>query len=90
MAILFNNNFEYKIDKMVRNVDGCFIIMDMEILNKHLTLVNMYGPSSGDNPAFFDNICKKIMETGNQYTITVGDWNVFSILTLMPITTELL
>ena len=35
------------------DTDGCFIIMDTEVMNERITLANVYGPSAGDNPGFF-------------------------------------
>ena len=32
VAIPFNSNFEYKVHSVVRDTDGCFIIMDIEIV----------------------------------------------------------
>ena len=43
------------------------------MLNMRLTLVNVDRPSSCDNPAFFDNISKKIKGTGNQYGVIGGN-----------------
>ena len=53
VAVLFNSNFEYKVHSVVRDADGCFIIMDIKMMNKHITLANVYGPSAADNPGFF-------------------------------------
>ena len=50
VASLFNHNFEYNLHNVIRDADGCFIIMDVEILNKRVTLINVKGPSSGDKP----------------------------------------
>ena len=76
MATLFSNNSEYKTYKVDQDATGCFIITDMEMLNMCLTLVNVDGPSSCDNPAFFDNISKKIKGTGNQYRVIGGNYIV--------------
>lgn len=76
VAILFNNNFEYKLHNVVRDKNGQYIFMDIEMLDKRITLVNLYGPSAGDQPAFFDTIGEKIKEFGNNYLIVGGDWNV--------------
>ena len=46
------------------------------MMNERITLANVYGPSAGDNPGFFERIFKKIKEVGNNYTIIGGDWNV--------------
>ena len=53
VAILINSNFEYTVHSVVRDTDGCFIIMDIKMMNKHITLANVYGPSAADNPGFF-------------------------------------
>lgn len=75
VGILFNNNFEYKLHKVVKDSDGCFIIMDIEFLNKRFTMINVYGPSSGDNPDFFEKISEHIDQFDNEYIISAGDWN---------------
>ena len=76
VAILFNNNFDYKIHRVNRDTNGCYIIVDIEILSKRVTLVNVYGPSYGDKREFFDKIGKLIEEFGNSCIIIGGDWNV--------------
>ena len=75
VAILFNNNFEYKVHKVIRDPEGAYIVLDIELLKKRLTLVNVYGPSSGDNPNFIERLKDYIAEIGNDYTICAGDWN---------------
>ena len=53
VAILFENNFEYKIHNILKDDEGRYILIDIEMLNKRLTLANLYAPSSGDHPEFF-------------------------------------
>ena len=53
VAILFNNNFEYVVHSVERDPNGCFVALDIEMLKKRLSLINVYGPSSGDDPSFF-------------------------------------
>ena len=53
VAILFSNNFEYKIHSVLKDTEGRYIIMDIEMLNKRMTVANVYAPSSGDHPEFF-------------------------------------
>ena len=81
VAILFNNTFEYKIFEVFRDPDGSYIILDVEIMKKRITLVNVYGPSSGDKPDFF-NISNQIDRMGNQLIIAGGDWNVLLTITI--------
>lgn len=75
VAVLFRNNFEYKLHNVTRDPAGCYIVLDIELLKKRMTLVNVYGPSSGDDPKFFDTVNDKILEIGNECVIVVGDWN---------------
>ena len=53
VAILFKNNFEYKIHNIFKDDEGRYILIDIEMLNKHITLASVYAPSSGDHPEFF-------------------------------------
>ena len=52
VAILFNNNFDYKVHNVHRDKNGQYIVMDIEMMEKRITLVNLYGPSAGDIPIF--------------------------------------
>ena len=45
VAILLNNNFEFKIHSIFRDYDGNLLIVDLTICNQRLTLLNIYGPS---------------------------------------------
>ena len=46
-------------------------------------MVNVYGPSSGDKPDFFDDFSYQIDRIGNQLIIAGGDWNVFFLILLL-------
>ena len=76
VAILFNNNFEHKVHKVLRDDDGHFLLLDIEFLHKRITLANIYGPSAGDNPDFLKLLGTKLEEIGNDKVIMGGDWNV--------------
>ena len=75
VAILFRPTFEYKLHGIKKDPNGCYIMMDIELLNKRVTLVNVYGPSAGDNPDFFSKIHELIDEIGNEKNIVGGDFN---------------
>jgi exonuclease III len=75
VGILFNNNFEFQVHNVVKDVNGCYIIVDIEMLKERFTLLNIYGPSSGDNPEFFANVFNLVKEIGNDKVITAGDFN---------------
>ena len=62
---------------MVRDTDGCFIVMNIETMNKRIALANVYGPIAGDIPSFFEKQQqpkkkKKKKNVGNDYTIILG------------------
>ena len=75
VAILFNSTFEHKIHKVIKDPHGNYIIMDLDMLDKRITLVNVYGPSAGDSPQFFEKIFNLINDLGNETIISGGDWN---------------
>ena len=75
VAILFNNNFEFKIHKTITDCSGNFIIIEIEVLTKRFLLVNIYGPNK-DNPNFYEKISNYVKELNNVNIIMVGDWNL--------------
>ena len=75
VAILLNNNFEYKIHKTLRDNNGNLIIVDIEINNKRISLINIYGPNR-DSPEFYEQIGNMLKEQGNEVTIWTGDFNL--------------
>ena len=52
VGILFNNNFYFQILKYFVDPEGRFIIADIKIQDKTLTLVSIYAPNK-DEPTFF-------------------------------------
>ena len=66
---------EYKIVNIKKDGEGNFILLDMIIEDKKLTLVTIYGPNE-DRPDFFRKIADSIEEIGNDTCIMVGDFNV--------------
>ena len=51
---LLNNNFEYKVEKVISDINGNYIIFDINIEGKKFTLINLYGPNN-DKPNFTRN-----------------------------------
>ena len=76
VAVLFNNNFEHKVRNVIRDPEGCYIVIDIEVREKRITLVNLYGSSSKDNFQFFDDLFHMVENVGNEDIIMGGDWNV--------------
>ena len=59
VAILFNNNLEYKITH--KEIDGNYVMVDLDFSSVSLRVINIYAPIY-DSPAFFQNILKLIEE----------------------------
>ena len=76
VAVLFRNNFDFSLHTVIRDDEGKHIILDIEMLGKRMTLVNLYAPSSGDHPEYFEKIEKDIDKIANNYILIGGDWNV--------------
>lgn len=74
VMILINNNFEQKVDRIITDKNGNFVILDITVQGKKLTIANVYGPNQ-DNPNFYINLFNKITETENDQLILCGDWN---------------
>ena len=75
VAILFKNNFEFKVKNVHRDHQGNLIVLDMEIEENRLSLAVVYGPNQ-DNPNFYQNMQKTLTRFGNQKILIVGDWNL--------------
>ena len=75
VMVLINNNFEQTVKNIRTDKNGNYIILDMEIQGKEITLVNLYGPNE-DSPQFYENIIKKKSEFENENVIICGDLNL--------------
>ena len=71
---LMKNNFEYKVERVKTDKNGNYIILNIIIQGKRITLVNLYGPNQ-DYPNFYTNIKQKVSEFENDQVIMCGDWN---------------
>ena len=61
--------FEYKIYNILKDDEGRYILIDIEMLNKRLTLANLYAPSSGDHPEFFDKVINEVVSMDNELIV---------------------
>ena len=75
VAILFNNNFDFKVTNIIKGSCGNFLIFTIKTMNKELVLVNVYGPNS-DDPQFYISLKEKIQKLNNANIIFGGDWNL--------------
>lgn len=56
---------------------GNFVIIDVTIDGKRLTLVNIYGPNK-DSPVFFDNLFINITSFEDKCVLICGDFSYIS------------
>lgn len=75
VCILFNNDFEYKVHKVKRDLGGNSLILDLEIEGKRVTLINLYGPNE-DSPEFYQTLVEGIEDFDNDTRIICGDFNL--------------
>ena len=75
VAILFNNNFDFKVHKLKRDEGGNLLGLDVVIEDKKFTLINLYGPNV-DTPLFYDSVSEVIDNFDNQACVLCGDFNL--------------
>ena len=75
VAILFNNNFEYKILQSKKDQNGNLLGLNIKIEDNNITLITLYGPNS-DSPDFCDKVSEIIEEFDNHTVIVTGDYNL--------------
>ena len=75
VAILFNNNFQFQIQKQITDPEGRFIIADIETEDRVMTLVNVYAPNE-DNPTFFKHVSEKLSSFECDFIVFGGDFNL--------------
>ena len=64
-----------KLKKSKQDTHGNFIVVDLEIEGKRLTLVNLYGPNE-DSPEFYIKLAEILEEYNNDTYILCGDFNL--------------
>ena len=74
VGIVISKKLKHTIVRKIVDREDNFLLLDMEIMGKNLTLGSIYGPNEDDMP-FFENLKKGIKELKNQNTIIGGDWN---------------
>ena len=58
VAILFENNFEYKIHIILKDKVGRYILINIEMLNKLLTIANVYAPRVAITLRIFETVMR--------------------------------
>ena len=74
-AMLFNNNFTFQISKTYSDPEGRFIICDLTVNGKQLTLTNIYAPNNDDSN-FFTSVFSHLADFKCDEIIIGGDFNL--------------
>ena len=75
VCILFNINLEFEVIRQFSDPEERFIIIDIKIENKIITLVNIYAPND-DNPAFFKKVLSHLLSFDCEEIVLGGDFNL--------------
>ena len=75
VAILLNNNFEFKVKKVYKDEGGNFLFVLLETMDMSLLLVSVYGPNR-DSPDFYEDLQKYIGEVDYTNIVMGGDFNL--------------
>ena len=78
VAVLFKNNFEYKVHSVVKDDEDRYILIDIEMLNKLMTIANIYAPSSGDHPEYLEKVIREVVLLDNESIVIGGDYFLVS------------
>ena len=75
VAILINNNFEFKALRVKQDINGNYIIIEAMIEGHNVTLCNIYAPND-DKPVFFESLFETIDDFTCEHFILCGDFNL--------------
>ena len=67
--------FEFKINQVKKDDNGNLLGLDLNIEDKIITLINIYGPNV-DTPCFYNKGAEVIENFDNQSCILCGDFNL--------------
>ena len=81
VAILFNNNLEFLVKKVYKDILGNYIFVTVTIMDREFLIVSLYGPNR-DDPEFYAELEERINDVGLENIIIGGDWNLVLDYTL--------
>ena len=74
--ILVNPKLELKIEEVISDNNGRYIILDAMVDDSHVILVNIYAPNDlNQQLAFFNDLQHTLQEFAQEYIIMGGDFN---------------
>ena len=80
VATLITNNYDFKLLKVEKDIDGRFLIIDVERNGTMYTIGNLYAPTRNfekDQQRCFGNFITQLQNMQNINTILGGDFNLY-------------
>ena len=74
VCILIKNNVDFVVHAYQGDSNGRFLILDVTVNSKRISLINVYGPNK-DNPEFFQDLFQNLELYDNEEIIMGGDFN---------------
>ena len=75
VGILVKSSISISINKVVRDIEGRYIILDVLINGLQLILVNVYAPNK-DDPDFFLDLFSILDNMDSSRLLVAGDFNI--------------
>lgn len=73
----FTKKNDYKVHSHIQDTNGNYLILDMTVFNKRLSLINIQEPNK-DDPSFNVNLFETISEIGNKRYVIRGDFSYYT------------
>ena len=74
ILILIKNNVDFVVHAYQGDNNGRFLILDVTVNSKRISLINIYGPNK-DNAEFFQDLFQNLELYDNEEIIMAGDFN---------------
>ena len=75
LMILINNNFACDIGRVLTDLNGNYVSLELKFQDKKILVVSLYGPND-DRPSFYRNLKQHIVGFEIDNVILCGDWNL--------------
>ena len=75
VCILFSNKCKYTVHKVITDAIGRYILVDLTLANKRVSLCNVYGPNN-DCPDIYIELFEHVESLSNDHRIIAGDFNL--------------
>ena len=60
----------------MKDDEGRYILIDIEMLNTGMTIANIYAPSSDDQPESFEKVIREVVLLDNESIVIGADCNL--------------